>query len=345
MEPILLATALVAFCIFGLTFFFLAKEIRSRLFDSKEKPLIVLALSYLVFSIILCLWSFNFLEFKSQDLLLVLSVILVVKIFIQYKLGQNKKVFYFLYPLLMIIPLSFFLPNLTHIMIPISLFIILSTFLSTTSLHENPVRYMVAYTSVSLFLYLLQSLFQNIAKISALVSTLLFLFFIVAFLKFLRNHKQQNMFLTKFPESPLIQFLKHIIFIIIITNFIFIGTVAIHEFGHLVASSGSDCRETKIVYELEGLPHTQVNCQDTSDKGKWILGGVLLPIIVAAFLFFSGGKFIKELALQIVGFNLTISYLDLKALGFSEALSTFVLISGAALVVFSLALLIKTRVE
>lgn len=129
------------------------------------------------------------------------------------------------------------------------------------------------------------------------------------------------------------------------TNFIFIGTISVHEFGHLLTSSQSDCEEIKIVYELKSLPHTEIKCEDISEQNRWIAGGILLPLALAFFLFFSGGKFIKEIALQIVGFDLAISYLDIKALGFSETIATFILIIGAALVVFTLGLLAKSRTE
>jgi hypothetical protein len=119
----------------------------------------------------------------------------------------------------------------------------------------------------------------------------------------------------------------------------------VHEFGHLLTSSQSDCKEAKIVYELNGLPHTEIKCDDTSMKNRWILGGILFPFIIALLLFISGGKSIKELALQIVGFNMIISYLDLISLNLSEAIATFALVLGIILAVFSLALLVKSRVE
>jgi len=226
-----------------------------------------------------------------------------------------------------------------------SLLITLLTFLSTTSVHEIPTRYLIFYTSISLFLYLVATLFQSLTQLLALISVALFLIFIVSFLKFLKLNIIQKFSTPQLPESPLTHFLKHFVFIIIITNFMFIGTVSVHEFGHLLTSSNSNCEETKIVYELKGLPHTEITCEDTSQKNKWILGGILLPFIVAVFLFFSGGEFIKELALQIIGFNLIISYLDLISLNLSEAIATTILITGIALTTFSLALLVKSRVE
>ncbi len=349
MDIFLLGTALTTLIIFITIIYFIIKEIKTNSLNRKETPLIILALIYLVFTIILTLWTFNFFVFNISDFQIVFSAILLAQticlLSIIVEIYQNKKVFYTLIPFALLIPLIIIAPQFIHLMIPLSFLVTLSIFLATTTVHENPTRYLIFYTSISLFLYLFSTLWQNITQIFGLVSNILFLLFLISFLKFLQHYVGQNLILTKFPESPLIYFLKHFIFIIIITNFIFIGTISLHEFGHLATSSKSNCGETKIVYELRSLPHTEIKCKDTSQKNFWTLGGILLPLIIATFLFFSGGKFVKEISLQIIGFNMIISYLDLISLNLSKAIATTILISGITLIVFSLALLVKSRVE
>lgn len=327
----------------------LFKEIKTKSLNKKEAPLILIALSYLTLSIIPILWTLQILEFKPQDLLSILSIILaiqtisIIKIFSEIK--KTNKTFYFLIPYIPLIPLLKFYPNLLHISIPISIFITLLIFLKETTIHERTTRYLILYTSISLFAYTLTIFFQSLTTSFALISTTLFLAFIIPFLRLLKLQIKRKFAIPKKPESPLVHFLKHFLFIIIITNFVFIGTVSIHEFGHLVSSSQSNCEETKIVYELEGLPHTKIKCADTSQKNIWILGGILPPFIIALFLFFSGGKFIKELALQMTGFNLIISYLDIISLEISKALAIFSIIAGILMVASSLVLLAKSRIE
>ena len=349
MEVVLFITALATLSIFLVILMSLIKEIRTESLNRKEVPLTILALSYLVFTISLFLWSINFFPFNLSDFLIVFSIVLIVQticlLTIQYEIKQNKKIFYALFPLALALPIVFYIPNSIHLIIPITLFITLLTFLTTISLHKKVTRYIILYTAVSLFLYLFAVLWQNMITTLTLVSSMLFLLFITSFLKSLKFNIQQSPHLSREPESPLIHFLKHFVFIIIITNFVFIGTISVHELGHLLASSQSDCEESKIIYELEGLPHTQIKCTDTSQQNLWILGGILLPFAIAFFLFFSGGKFIKEFSAQIVGFNLILSYLDIMALGFSKAIATFSLVSGIILATFSLALLVKTRVD
>lgn len=349
MEIILLISALVTFAIFLTIFISLLKEIRTSSFNKKEIPLIILGLTYLTFTASLLLWTINFFSFTPSDFFIVFSVILIIQticfLTILYKLKQNKKIFYTLLPFAFLIPLMSFMPQFIHLAIPTSFFITLLVFLTTTSIHKKTTKYLILYTSISLFFYLFTLLWTNLIPTLILISSILFLVFIISFLKFLQQTPRQLFPLHNEPESPIIHFLKHLVFIVILTNFIFIGTISIHEFGHLVASSQSDCEETKIIYELKGLPHTEVNCKNTEDKNFWILGGVLLPLIIAIFFLFCGGKFIKELALQIVGFNLIISYLDFISLGFSETIATFILILGIAIIALSLALLAKSRIE
>ena len=349
METTILAASLAALTIPIVIFFSLLKEAKNSSFNKKETPLIILGLIYLIFTATLFIWGIDFFRFNTADFIVIFSTILIVQticiLTILHKVKKNKKIFYISIPLVFLIPLTLHAPESTHLIIPISFLVLLLGFLTTASIHKTHTRYLMLYTSASLFLYIFAIFWQNLIPILTLTSSILFLIFLIFFLKYLQNSPHQHSIYQNKPESPFIHFLKHLVFIIIITNFVFVGTVSVHEFGHLLTSSQSNCEEVKIVYELKGLPHTEIKCADTAMQNRWIAGGVLLPLAVAFFLFFCGGKFIKELALQIIGFNLIISYLDIEALGFSEAIATFILTTGAVLVALSLALLAKSRTE
>ncbi|MCD4771320.1 hypothetical protein K8R30_02785 [archaeon] len=349
MEIMLLASSFIALAIFLVISLFLIKEIRTSSFNSKEIPLIILGLTYITFATVLFLWATNSFIFNSTDFLIVFSIILTIQtaclLTILYKITKDKKIFYALFPFSSLILLISFAPMSIHFAIPTSLFITLLAFLSIISLHKNTTRYIILYTSVSLLLYIFAILWKNITPILILISVILFLTFTIPFLKFLQKIPSRRSYTTRKAKSPVLHFLKHLIFIVIITNFIFIGTVTIHELGHITVAKFSDCENTKIVYEAGFLPRTEVNCSGNSQKQGWILGGIILPFLIAILLMFVGGKFIKEIALEMIGFNLMIAYLDVQALGFSPAIATFTMVSGISISALSLALLAKSRTE
>jgi hypothetical protein len=178
-----------------------------------------------------------------------------------------------------------------------------------------------------------------------LISTTLFLFFLAEFLKTLQRPMKIRHYPKPLQTSPIVPFLKHLIFIIIITNFVFIGTVTVHELGHAVSAQISNCEGTRIIYEMNSFPHTEINCENTSLKQNWVLAGILFPLAIALLLMFGGGTSIKEIALEIIGFNLAISYLDYQVLGLPKSISIIVMVFGISLSVLGLALLAKSRAE
>jgi hypothetical protein len=139
-------------------------------------------------------------------------------------------------------------------------------------------------------------------------------------------------------------FLRYFIFIIILTNFIFVGVLAVHEIGHFAISKLSpNCELERIVYE-GNLPHTEILCKNSPESmNKIIFGGIFLPIIIAFLFFIGGGTFMKEISLLIFGFNLLISYKDFMDLGFSQGISTFFSIFGGVIVILAIGILAKSR--
>lgn len=326
------------------------KEKRKHPFLKKRDFFIILiGLIYLIFAALLFSWSIDVLEFSYVDFLIIYATVIVIQtislISILYQQVQNKKIFYSLLAFTLVIPLMLFKTSYIHLVIPISLFITLLSFLIFADEHEEAVRYITLYSSIALFAYLISLSWPNTVSILNLITTILFLLFIRSFLKSIRTNPSKQIFKPHKEESPIIHFLKHFIFIIIITNFIFIGTISVHELGHLGIAKTTGCQDIKIIYEGNGFPHTEVNCEDTSKQMQWVIGGIALPFFIALLLFLSGGTHIKEMAMQIVGFNLIISYLDIQALGLSKTIAVFGLILGATFATLGLILLIRSRVE
>jgi hypothetical protein len=145
-------------------------------------------------------------------------------------------------------------------------------------------------------------------------------------------------------NNYLFDFLRYFVFIIILTNFIFIGVLAIHEGGHFFVSKLTpDCNMDRIVFE-GGLPHTEILCDNSvSSTSKIIFGGIFIPLIVALLFFFGGGTFMKEISLLIIGFNILISYKDFIDLGFSQSVSFFFSIFGGIVILLAIGILAKSR--
>src|SRR3989339_777509 len=154
-----------------------------------------------------------------------------------------------------------------------------------------------------------------------LLLNLVFCFFIFIFIKDLQKiplvSKED---LNKGPRPPFLVILGHLFFIIIFVNFIFIGTIGIHEFGHFSISKFYNCDYRKIVYE-DDFFHTEVLCDGKIDNSFVLLGGILAPFLLAILLFFIGGKFMKEMAFLLSGFNFLAIAKDLQDFGLSQNLA------------------------
>ncbi|MGV8152572.1 MAG: hypothetical protein ACP5OG_05815 [Candidatus Nanoarchaeia archaeon] len=139
-------------------------------------------------------------------------------------------------------------------------------------------------------------------------------------------------------------FIKYFVFIIILSNFIFVGSIGLHEFGHLIMSKVYDCEYRQVVYE-ENSPYTELLCSTDVNKKAITLAGIIFPIITSIVLFFVGGRFIKEISLMIIGFDLIASYKDLLDLGVSENISALTMIFGIFFIIAGVILLAKSRTE
>jgi hypothetical protein len=312
---------------------------------------LVIGLLYLVFSIILFAWSFDFLKYSSSDFSIIYSLIVFIQTFllfnIIYLIRKNKRIFYFFFPYL-----SIFSSTLIHV--PISSIILICSFLITLTLFillfpvsnfGNISKFGIIYSSLSLIIQIAFLFNKDLYIFLSFVSNILFGIFLISLINQIEKlplfcFEQQ---IRHKKRYYLLDFLRYFIFIIILTNFIFIGTITVHEVGHLLSARTFGCEFGKIVYE-EGLPHTEILCNNSFNSlAKSLLGGMLLPILIAILLYFAGGTFIRELSLLIIGFDFIISYQDILDLGISKNLSIFLSIIGGILILLAIGLLAKSR--
>jgi hypothetical protein len=312
----------------------------------------LMGLIFLTSSILFSSWFFNIINYNSSDFLLIYSILTffeaILLLIIIYSLRKNKRIFYLLFMyiffiLSLIIGLSFsnFLLLSSFLLIMI-LFILLLPVPNFTRIS----KFAILYSSISLFLQIL-ILFQNQASpIVSLISNLFFFVFLFFFLwdvkRFPSSFFEINLKLKR--SYYLFDFLRYFVFIVILTNFIFVGVLAIHEGGHFVISKLTPgCGLERIVYE-GNLPHTEILCDNSSNSmNKILLGGIFIPILVALLFFFGGGTFMKEISLLIFGFDILISYKDFIDLGFSQSISTFFSIFGGIMILLAIGILAKSR--
>jgi len=351
MKLLLLLNCVISLTIFLFVIIKFIKNYKKTHFKKIFDLFLINSLLYLVFSIILFSWSFNFLNYNSRDFSIIYSLIVFLQTFLLfnviYLIRKNKKIFYFLFTYL-----SIFSSTLIHI--PISSIILICSFLIILTLFillfsvENFQRISklgIIYSSFSLIIQLIFLFNKDYYVLLSLISNIFFGFFLFSIIY---QIERLPLFCFEQPiknikRSYLLDFLRYFIFIIILTNFIFIGTITVHEVGHLLTSRTFGCEFGKIVYE-QGFPHTEILCNDAFNSvTKVILGGILLPILIAILLYFAGGTFIRELSILIIGFNLILSYQDFLDLGISKNLSIFSLIIGCIIIFISIGLLAKSR--
>ena len=346
MQILLLISSIISALIFLNLITHFIKEVSKSNFKRRDFPLSIITIAYLVFSCLLLLFALEILKYTLSDIILIYSGKLFLESIaislILFNQSKYKNVFLPYIAYLVILPLIFFGLIKTHFLIPVTLLIIILSFVSFSNIHKKLNQTPIIYAIASILAYLLIILNQDLIPLMILITSFLFLLFTRLFTRRLRESPPN--FLENYKEnSPIFQFLKHIVFIIILTNFVFIGTIGIHESGHALSSKFSNCENVRVMFSMGDTPHTISECPNEKSESLLLLGGPIFPLIIAILLFFSGGKFIKEIAIQIFSFNLIISYKDLITLGVSEAITTAIFLIGLASAVLSLGLLANSR--
>ena len=299
------------------------------------------------------LWFLGIISYNSSDLLFIHSIIIffeaILLLLIVHYFRRSKKVFYLLFIYLIFIFSMVIGLNFSDMLLISSLLLILILFILLISFPDfaKSSRFAIFYSSISLFLQIILLFQDQFSPIITLISNIFFLIFLFFFLLDINNIS------TRFFERKILRlkhshylfdFLRYFVFIIILTNFIFIGVLATHEGGHfLISKLTPNCGLERIVYE-GGLPRTEILCDNSvSSTNKILFGGIFIPIIVALLFFFGGGTFMKEISLLIIGFDILISYKDFIDLGFSQNVSTFFSIFGGVIILLAIGILAKSR--
>jgi hypothetical protein len=339
---------------FGIFSFILMRmfKIKDKSSHRVMKDFLILGIAYLAVAISSFLWFFDLLPYSLTDFLVVFSFLILIQniVFFRsvYLFSRNRKLYYFLMLYLFAIPFLVLILNVLSV-----LFLVLSYLFSLLLFIDFAIRddvyrkvgyFGIFYSVVSLILILL--LFFNINNLflySIFSGTLLFIL-IYYFIYDLEKFSILPFQVRIGGKSYFVKLLSHLIFIVTIVNFIFIGTIGVHEFGHFSVSQFYGCEYGKIVYDGD-LFHTEALCTDKGAILPVSLGGILLPILIAILFFVVGGQFLREIGIIMIGFNLLSVSKDLLELEISQ---NFVFIStffGVIFLVYGVFVLARSKID
>lgn len=339
---------------FGIAIFLFWNFWKRHKIPELKKPFnlfLLIGLLYLALSTFSFFWAFNIFQYELRDFLLIKSLMVLLQTVFLFNLiyifRNNRKIFYFFFCYLGVLSAGLIGVSIPQILLICSFIITILLFILLIPIRgfEKISWLGILYASIFLIIQILSLFFEKVYFFGTLISNILFFVLIFIFVKNVEN------FPLEFFQRPIryrkkyyfLDFLRYFIFIIILTNFIFIGTITIHEAGHLLTSRAFDCGFGRIIYE-GGLPHTEILCGgDFNALSKVILGGMFLPLFIAILFFFAGGTFIKEVGMLILGFDFMISYKDFLDLGLSSNIGIFFSVIGAIFVLVAIALLAKSR--
>ncbi len=352
LKILLFLNLIISLSIFLFILYAFSKLKKNNLFKKTNLLLFFLGFVFLICFLIYFFLFLGIFQYSEKAILLIQSILTFFQalflVGVIYSIRRNSKIFY-LFLIYIFFILSIFIGlNFSNFLLLSSLSLIMILFILSFSIphFERISKFAILYSSISLFLQILLMFQNEFSPIFSLISNSFFFAFLIFFIEDLRRFSyslyERKVRLKK--NYYIFDFLRYFVFLVILTNFIFIGVLSIHEGGHFVVSKlDSDCALQKIVYE-GNLPRTEILCANSpGSMGKILLGGLLLPLIIAALFFIAGGTFMKEISLLILGFNILIGFKDFVELGFSKGLSTSFSIFGAFVVLLAIGILAKSR--
>ncbi len=344
---------IVSLAFFSVLTFYFMKHSEEEFMKKAMIPAFLIGVVHLIISILSLLWFIGALTYSNSDFLIIYSLLLLIQGFFLFTIiynisNQNNKLFFFAFSYFLVFFAIIFL-HVSFLNVFVSVYFLFVLLLSLSFLFRNDEYKVIGifgmlYSGISILLQILVLIkVVELYPFSIIYSALLF-----AFLIFMIKHLKDNPLPVKSKKRKkknyLFNFLRDFVFTLALINLVFIGTVVIHEFGHLMVSYLYDCASREIVYS-GGFPDTQILCSNVTSNLFVSLGGILGPIIIGLILIFVGGKFLREIGLLMIGFNLIIASKDFTEIGLSTNLSIFFVITGVVLAVAGIILLAKSKAE
>jgi len=349
MNFLFLTGGTILFSIFLLTLIKFLKYYEDKSIAKITQSLFAIGLIQLVLATFSFLWAFKILTYSPADFLIIYSICTIIQTILLFRINYtfvpHIRIVYLFISYIALSILTFVIFSSLIPSLILSFLVSLLLFIEFTFRDDVYVKVGfigITYSTASLIISILYLLGIAGIYLITLSSIILFYFIFTLFSDFKKYPISQLNTKAKKEKPYFLTLLSHLIFIITFINFILIGTIAIHEFGHYTMSEIYNCEYGKIIYE-DDLFRTEFLCQDSSSTIGSALGGILLPIIIAIFLFFIGGKLMKEIAILIMGFNLIAISRDILLINLSENISTLSIIAGVILSITGIFLLAKSR--
>lgn len=345
--------SLAIFVVFTLNFFKNYKEKRTK---DVAVQILLIGLVSLVLSSISLLWFFGVLNYVQSDFISIYSILMLLQGFfifmiIYYISNRNNKLLYLLF-LYFAVYLSLFFIHTSFVALSISVYFLFVILISISLLfrgddYRDLGIFGILYAGASLLLHIFVLAGLSDIYIFSIFYGILLLTFVLLFVNYLKRNpipiiREQG----KRRHGYLFHFTRNFIFALAVINLVFIGTIVIHEFGHLLVSYFYNCASREIVLNFAGgFADTQILCANVTTKFFVAAGGPVFPALIASVLILVSGKFLKEIGLLMAGFNFIMSYPDFLDMGLSSNFAFFVVIVGIIFAVAGIILLAKSKTE
>ena len=163
---------------------------------------------------------------------------------------------------------------------------------------------------------------------------------------FLKSRKLENRICYRARKVPAIsQVMNFNVFSVSFVTILLLGTLALHELGHVFMAKAYACNYSAVLYKSETISTTQVVCEKKPNEAAILLGGVILTTLLAFMLFVSGIGVINLGSHLIFAFGLIIASRDFIDLGIPEIPVYILDIFAVALIMYSVVKIIILYAE
>jgi hypothetical protein len=130
--------------------------------------------------------------------------------------------------------------------------------------------------------------------------------------------------------------IKFLLFMVSVSIFVALGTMTIHEMGHVIVSRVYGCTTSQIIFNFGELPYTEVGCIENTNMTFILLAGLISTSIISIVMFFSGRYITRYISGIIFSIGLLASTIDLYFLNQNIIIITIINIIAYLLLVLSI---------
>ena len=305
---------------------------------------------YLLMSILNFFWVFKLLEPNNKDFILVNTFLTVVSsiliLYSIYKITGNRNLVYLLVLFITtVFAINFSINAFFLATLAVSFLLMTIVFLELiffSNFYLRRAGYIgLFYTAISIMLSVFTFFGKEVHKLFWFIpNSLIFFVFLLIYLDIINlgiikkekyEEKKKFLILRYFGV-----FSKFLIFIISISGFILVSSIAVHELGHALVAQYYGCGQFKaVIYDIIA-PHTEIKCDSYYSNITLTLAGVLATLVIGLIFTLTGTQFTKGLSYLMFGFGLLISYGDLTDLGVSKNIVALVLLLSLVVIILAI---------